>query len=212
MRLIVDHRPSSGAACHQAAATLETKQGCVKTLAADVLKNNVNTFLCSELARDSLKAFGFVVDDVIGTERFGFLGLCIVANCRTFTLEPTTRLVTPAGLSCEIGNPIAPSTFPSSSQRLAIQFRRNGRHRCRCGGSGRFARPQSLRLDRRQRYCPAQSFCNRRRLITLPEKSSAIRSANAIRSLANSLHVPWDRRPKSESPLDSLKEDGIWKP
>ena len=68
---------------------------------------------------------------------------------------------------------------PVESKHLAIQFRRNGRHRCRCGGSGRFARPQSVRLDRSQRHRCAQSF---RKLPTtnhLPRKSTAIHSASA---------------------------------
>src|SRR4029077_14295401 len=36
----------------------------------------------------------------------------------TFTPEPTIRLVTPTGSCSEIGNPIAPSTFPSSTNTL----------------------------------------------------------------------------------------------
>src|SRR5215510_11012612 len=47
---------------------------------------------------------------------------------------------------------------PVEYKRLAIQFRRDRRHRCRCGSSGRFARPQSVRLDRGNRHCPAQGF------------------------------------------------------
>ena len=70
---------------------------------------------------------------------------------------------------------------PVEYKHLAIQFRRNGRHRCRCGGSGRFARPQSVRLDRGQRHCSAQSF---RKLPTtnhLPGNSTAIHSVIVAR-------------------------------
>jgi len=47
---------------------------------------------------------------------------------------------------------------PVEYKHLAIQFRRSGRRRCWCRGSGRFAGPDSVRLDRRQRHRCAEGF------------------------------------------------------
>ena len=75
------HGRSRGrAAGDQASAALEAEQRAVEALAADMLEHHVDALLLGELAGDALEAVGLVVDDMVGAERLGLLGLGVVAD------------------------------------------------------------------------------------------------------------------------------------
>src|SRR3954453_20181360 len=73
-------RPRGGAARDEPATALETQERAIEGLRADVLEHDVNAFLGRELAHHTLKAFGAVVDYVVGTERTRLLGLGVIAD------------------------------------------------------------------------------------------------------------------------------------
>src|SRR6185312_4769630 len=73
-------RAGRGAAGDQPAAALEHQQRAVEAFAADMLEHDVDALLGGELARHALEAVFLVIDDVIGAERPGFLGLVVVAD------------------------------------------------------------------------------------------------------------------------------------
>ena len=77
---MVHGRPRGRAAGHQPAAALEAEQRGVEAFAADMLEHDVDALLLGDLADDAFEALGLVIDDVIGPERLGFLGLGVVAD------------------------------------------------------------------------------------------------------------------------------------
>ncbi len=68
------------AAGDEPAAALEAEQRAVEGVGADMLEHDVDALLGGELAHHALEPVGAVVDDVVGAERLGLLGLVVVAD------------------------------------------------------------------------------------------------------------------------------------